>query len=100
MSLRRSQNNLYESVHMDPSTCAETAGHHVCDTSQLFHLLPRQKAGIKAGAVAATSVKDVKRIHSLQPVRRKEFISSVVHEKIIILHNSCYISKQNIYVHS
>lgn len=37
----------------------QLVSHHVCDTSQLFHLLPRQKAGIQAGAVAATSVKDV-----------------------------------------
>lgn len=37
----------------------QLVSHHVCGTSQKFHLLPRQKAGIKAGAVASTSVKDV-----------------------------------------
>lgn len=37
----------------------QLVGHHVCDTSQLFHLLSRWKAGIKAGAMSETSVKDV-----------------------------------------
>lgn len=73
MSLRKRQNSLYESVHVEQvHVLKQLVSHHVCDTSQLFHLLPRQKAGIKAGAVAATPLKDV--VCSLSPVRRKGFI--------------------------
>lgn len=48
---------LYESVPVH--VLKHLVGHHVCDTSQLFHLLSRQKGGIKAEAMTATSVKDV-----------------------------------------
>lgn len=73
----------------------QLASHHVCDTSQLLHLLPRQKAGIKAEAVAATSVRG-----GVCNLFGEMGSLTLVHKKIFILYNSCYISKLNIYDHS